>query len=199
MLSRVAESLYWTARYVERAEDVDAAARRRTTTRCSTRTSRTTARLWRRLIVAVLGEEAPTPSTTTTFTAPTWPTGCSGTTGTRTRSWSCIRLARENARSVREQISGEMWEAINSLFLLVGRTNRPRGLARPARVLRGAPKRRAPLPGLRRRDDDARRSVRVHPARPPPRAGGDHGARRPRPLPDRGRCSPRTTPRASSS
>jgi uncharacterized alpha-E superfamily protein len=37
---------------------------------------------------------------------------------------SCITSARENARSVREQISGEMWEAINSLFLLVGRANR---------------------------------------------------------------------------
>ena len=37
---------------------------------------------------------------------------------------SCITLARENARSVREQISGEMWEAINGLFLLVGRANR---------------------------------------------------------------------------
>ena len=37
---------------------------------------------------------------------------------------SCVTLARENARSVREQISGEMWEAINSLFLVVGRANR---------------------------------------------------------------------------
>ena len=37
---------------------------------------------------------------------------------------SCITAARENARSVREQISGEMWEAINSLFLLVGRANK---------------------------------------------------------------------------
>jgi uncharacterized alpha-E superfamily protein len=32
---------------------------------------------------------------------------------------NCITLARENARSVREQISSEMWEAINKLFLLV--------------------------------------------------------------------------------
>ena len=37
---------------------------------------------------------------------------------------NCITLARENARSVREQISGEMWEAINKLFLLVRGANR---------------------------------------------------------------------------
>ena len=42
----------------------------------------------------------------------------------------CITLARENARSVREQISGEMWEAINKLFLLVRGADRARGLAR---------------------------------------------------------------------
>ena len=37
---------------------------------------------------------------------------------------NCVTLARENARSVREQISGEMWEAINKLFLLVRGANR---------------------------------------------------------------------------
>ena len=37
---------------------------------------------------------------------------------------NCVTLARENARSVREQISGEMWEAINKLFLLVRSANR---------------------------------------------------------------------------
>src|SRR4029453_1075215 len=37
---------------------------------------------------------------------------------------SCVAAARESARSGREQISGEMWGAINGLFLLVVRTNR---------------------------------------------------------------------------
>src|SRR6202047_4766954 len=32
--------------------------------------------------------------------------------------YSCLALARENARTVREQISVEMWEQINRLFLL---------------------------------------------------------------------------------
>jgi uncharacterized alpha-E superfamily protein len=33
--------------------------------------------------------------------------------------YSCIVAARENARSVRETISSEMWEQINSMYLLV--------------------------------------------------------------------------------
>jgi uncharacterized alpha-E superfamily protein len=32
---------------------------------------------------------------------------------------SCVRGARENARSVRETISSEMWEEINSMYLLI--------------------------------------------------------------------------------
>jgi uncharacterized alpha-E superfamily protein len=32
---------------------------------------------------------------------------------------SCVRAARENARSVREHISSEMWEQINSFYLLI--------------------------------------------------------------------------------
>ena len=29
---------------------------------------------------------------------------------------SCVRAARENARSVRETISSEMWEQVNTLY-----------------------------------------------------------------------------------
>jgi uncharacterized alpha-E superfamily protein len=33
--------------------------------------------------------------------------------------FSCLRAARENARSVRETISSEMWEQVNSMYLQV--------------------------------------------------------------------------------
>ncbi len=33
--------------------------------------------------------------------------------------FSCVRVARENARSVREYISSEMWEQLNSFYLLM--------------------------------------------------------------------------------
>jgi len=39
---------------------------------------------------------------------------------------SCIRAARENARSVRETISSEMWEQVNSMYLMTpSNGNRP--------------------------------------------------------------------------
>jgi len=38
--------------------------------------------------------------------------------------YSCIRFARENARSVRETISSEMWQQINNLYLLINEESR---------------------------------------------------------------------------
>ena len=123
MLSRVAESLYWTARYVERAEDVtrlldvnfhallDAAGRG---PRRGVAPDR-----------ALLGDEDAYARALRRATRPSnvidwvlWHDGNPNAVA------SCVTLARENARSVREQISGEMWEAINRLFLLVRSANR---------------------------------------------------------------------------
>src|SRR6185436_4190524 len=33
--------------------------------------------------------------------------------------YSCVRSARENARSIRETISSEMWEQVNSIYLQI--------------------------------------------------------------------------------
>ena len=33
------------------------------------------------------------------------------------RSFACVTAARENARQVREEISSDMWEQLNALFL----------------------------------------------------------------------------------
>lgn len=41
---------------------------------------------------------------------------------------SCVRLARENARSVRDSISSEMWEQINRFYLLVQKNSRKRNM-----------------------------------------------------------------------
>jgi uncharacterized alpha-E superfamily protein len=38
---------------------------------------------------------------------------------------SCVRKARENARTVREVISSEMWETLNSFYLVVNDPNAP--------------------------------------------------------------------------
>lgn len=120
MLSRMAESLYWIGRYVERAEDTaritdvnfhhtlemgaseEAQARRR--------------KHWEALITIVgdadrfflshreANEETVPPYLTF---APENPHSIV----------SCIARARENARTMRHQIASEMWEVINRFYL----------------------------------------------------------------------------------
>jgi uncharacterized alpha-E superfamily protein len=122
MLSRVAESLYWTARYVERAEDVtrllDVDYHALLDAHVADH-----GEAWQRL-VSLLGENTAYREHYDVFTAPNVAEWLLWHDGNPNAVASCITTARENARSVREQISGEMWEAINGLFLLVGRANR---------------------------------------------------------------------------
>jgi uncharacterized alpha-E superfamily protein len=122
MLSRVAESLYWTARYLERAEDV---ARLLDVNYHALLDAQVEdhGEAWQR-IVASLGEEEAYAEHFEAFTAQNVADWLLWHVGNPNAVVSCITTAHENARSVREQISGEMWAAINGLFLLVGRTNR---------------------------------------------------------------------------
>ena len=115
MLSRVAESLYWMARYIERAEAVarlaavdfqallDGARRGRLGRR------RAHHRRRRPLPARVPGGRRAAPSSSSSMLAPREPE--------RRAAPACPR-ARENARGVREQISSEMWEHLNRLYLL---------------------------------------------------------------------------------
>jgi uncharacterized alpha-E superfamily protein len=116
MLSRVAESLYWMSRYLERAEH--------------------TARLLD-LNLNLMLDQAPDPD------GLRWPRLLESVkvvlpAGAKTDAYSvaqvltfdaknkasiiaCMNAARENARQVREQISSEMWEELNRLFLRIKR------------------------------------------------------------------------------
>jgi len=116
MLSRVADSLYWMSRYLERAEH---------TTRLLDvnlnlmldEPANVADRRWQRVLQAlgaprnVQFEGDPFALVhTLTFDA------------TNSASvLACIVSARENARHVREQISTEMWQRLNSLYLQVTR------------------------------------------------------------------------------
>jgi uncharacterized alpha-E superfamily protein len=122
MLSRVAESLYWTARYVERAEDV---TRLLDVNFHALLDAQVTDRggAWQQ-IITLLGDEAPYKEHFDDYEASTVSDWVLWHEGNPNSIASCIALARENARSVREQISGEMWETINKLFLLVRGANR---------------------------------------------------------------------------
>jgi len=116
LLSRVADSLYWMSRYLERAEHT---ARLVNVNLYLTldRTPVDAAHHWGRLL-ASLRMPPPTPNSSNAAVEAT------GTILDLTNQDSiaaCINAARENARQVREQISSEMWVQINRLFLDVRR------------------------------------------------------------------------------
>lgn len=109
MLSRVADSLYWMSRYLERAENTarlldvhlnlvlelsPAAGQRRY------------GDILQALQVAY-GEHAPSPADLTLDGS------------VHESISSCVAFARENARQIREQISSEMFEQLNRLYLYV--------------------------------------------------------------------------------
>ncbi len=121
MLSRAADSLYWISRYLERAE---------TTTRLIYnhvnlmigQSPSAAERHWQRLFATL---QTPMPSTEGDGNDPAF-VRIQFLTFHRDNPnsiRSCIGTARENARQVREQISSEMWEQINRLYLDLNRTD----------------------------------------------------------------------------
>ncbi len=116
MLSRVADSLYWMSRYLERAEH---------TTRLLDvnlnlmldESAASADRRWQRVLLA-LGNPRDIEWTGDPYALThklTFDTSHKGSI------LSCIICARENSRHVREQISTEQWHRLNSLYLEVTR------------------------------------------------------------------------------
>ncbi len=112
MLSRVAESLYWMSRYLERAEHT-ARLLDMNLNLCLDRTPASNEGRWRRMVALLHGPKLPdTPIDMYAITqALTFDPSNAASIVT------CINAARENARQVREQCSSEMWEQLNQLFL----------------------------------------------------------------------------------
>jgi uncharacterized alpha-E superfamily protein len=116
LLSRVADSLYWMSRYLERAEH---------TTRLLDvnlnlmldESAANADRRWQRVLLA-LGSPKDIEWTGDPYALThelTFDTSHKGSI------LSCIICARENSRHVREQISTEQWHRLNSLYLEVTR------------------------------------------------------------------------------
>ncbi|HLF29044.1 MAG TPA: alpha-E domain-containing protein [Anaerolineae bacterium] len=129
MLSRVAESLYWLARYIERAEDVTRLLAVNFNALLDAPLA-DNGRGWRSS-VAITGDESlfaevfGQAQTRAVIEFLLWHSLNPNAVMT------CITRARENARSVREQISSEMWEHINRLYFLIREVNRERVLDSP--------------------------------------------------------------------
>lgn len=134
MLSRVAESLFWMARYIERAEDLTRLLAVNFNALLDTQPE-DALQGWQPL-VKITGDEDLFAEVHNTANADSvidfilWhPQNVNAVT-------ACINRARENARTVREQISSEMWEQINRLYFLVRDTSRATVLANPGEFFR---------------------------------------------------------------
>jgi uncharacterized alpha-E superfamily protein len=116
MLSRVADSLYWMSRYLERAEH---------TTRLLDvnlnlmldESPISAERRWQRVLQA-LGRPKNIEWTGEPYALTQ---ALTFDTENKASILSCIIAARENSRHVREQISTEQWHRLNSLYLQVTR------------------------------------------------------------------------------
>ncbi|HZS07265.1 MAG TPA: alpha-E domain-containing protein [Blastocatellia bacterium] len=122
MLSRVADALYWMSRYVERAENITRILTVNFHTLLDARIE-DTQQAWQP-IIAITGDDAPFRQSFDEYNARHVSEFLLWHAANPNAVTTCITLARENARSVREQISSEMWEHLNRLYFLVRDLNR---------------------------------------------------------------------------
>ncbi len=129
MLSRVADSIYWMARYIERAENVARFI---------------DVNLHLMLDMPLPGEEQWQPLVMVTGDSKMFQERYPQATQENVMGFltflpeypnsiqNCVRAARENARTVREVISSEMWEHINRFYLMVENASKdPNALDEP--------------------------------------------------------------------
>jgi len=112
MLSRVADSLYWLSRYLERAEHTARLLDVNLNLMLDQSAAASQQRL--RRMLAALHYGWPVESEIDIFRITE---ALTFDVNNRNSIVACINSARENARPVREQISSEMWEQLNQLFL----------------------------------------------------------------------------------
>jgi uncharacterized alpha-E superfamily protein len=118
MLSRVAESLYWMSRYLERAEHTARVIKVQLNLMLE-RETEDDDRHWRRMLKSLAVEMAEVKEGEAQAAAKS----LIYSTDSRSSIVSCVMAARENSRQVREQISSEMWEQLNRMFHAVTRAD----------------------------------------------------------------------------
>ena len=116
MLSRVAESIYWMSRYIERAENV--ARFIDVTLNLMLDMPADSVQQWQPL-VDTTGDAQEFARRYGDATQPRVIQFLTFDPENANSIRSCLRAARENARSVREVISSEMWEQLNEFYLMV--------------------------------------------------------------------------------
>jgi uncharacterized alpha-E superfamily protein len=129
MLSRVAESLYWTGRYIERAEDT---SRLLHVNFHALLDSDLPDRgpVWRDLLL-MLGADDLFREHFPDYTARAVTEFLLWHPANPDAVAACVARARENARGFREQLSSELWEHLNRLHLRLSASRPAAMLARP--------------------------------------------------------------------
>jgi uncharacterized alpha-E superfamily protein len=113
MLSRVADSLYWMGRYLERAEHTGRVLAVRLESMIE-QSKDDADRAWARVAAALSAEEFAAAQSHDAFAATS---ALSFSRINPSSLLSSLRFARDNARQVREQLSTEVWEHLNRLYL----------------------------------------------------------------------------------
>jgi len=116
LLSRVADAVYWMSRYIERAENV--ARFMDVNLHLALDAAPGFANQWQP-IVDTSGDRAAFLERHGEATQQNVIEFLAFDAHNSNSIYSCVLAARENARSVRETISSEMWEQVNSLYLLL--------------------------------------------------------------------------------
>lgn len=126
MLSRVANSIYWMSRYLERAENVARFIAVNVHLMLDLGLTRANTQ-WEPLVITS-GDEADFHKRYKDFTEKNVIQFLTFDEKNPNSILSCINMARENARTVRESISSEMWEKINELYHHVQKNSRRRSV-----------------------------------------------------------------------
>lgn len=116
MLSRVADSLYWLGRYVERAENLARMVEITRRDALEAFNHQTIDNIWNPVIYATcLQDDLPPDQKKALADDPAYYITLDPVNPMSIAS--CVSLARENARTVRDQLSEEMWLELNSIHL----------------------------------------------------------------------------------
>jgi uncharacterized alpha-E superfamily protein len=128
MLSRVADSIYWMSRYVERAENV--ARFIDVNLNLALDVGPEMDRHWDPLIYTT-GDHAEFQARYPEGTQQNVIQFLTFDAENPNSILCCLRTARENARTVRDMISSPMWEEMNKFYLLAKTASQPQVLASP--------------------------------------------------------------------
>jgi uncharacterized alpha-E superfamily protein len=116
LLSRVAESVYWMSRYIERAENV--ARFMDVNLRLTLDAPAGMSQQWQPLI-ATSGDAEAFAERYGEATQESVIEFLTFDSSNPNSVLSCLKAARENARTVRDTVSSEMWEQVNQLHLMM--------------------------------------------------------------------------------